>query len=48
MAFFGMAPFGALAAGALAAKLGAPHTVLCGGAATLAAVTVFGLTTRRA
>jgi MFS family permease len=32
MAFVGMAPFGSLLAGALAHKLGAPHTVMITGA----------------
>jgi MFS family permease len=36
MAFMGMAPFGGLLAGALAARIGAPHTVLLGGLAVLA------------
>ena len=31
MAFMGMAPFGSLLAGALASKIGAPHTLLIGG-----------------
>lgn len=36
MAFFGMAPFGALFAGALAHRVGAPHTVIVTGAFCLA------------
>jgi MFS family permease len=32
MAFFGSAPFGSLLAGALAHRLGAPHTVMITGA----------------
>ncbi len=35
MAFQGIAPFGSLAAGALAAKIGAPRTIMIGGAACL-------------
>jgi MFS family permease len=35
MAFQGIAPFGSLAAGALAAKIGAPRTMMIGGAACL-------------
>jgi len=41
MAFFGMMPFGSLAAGWLGARIGAPATVAWGGAATLAAVALF-------
>lgn len=41
MAFFGMMPFGSLAAGWAGAKFGAPATVACGGALTLAAVAIF-------
>lgn len=36
MAFLGMSPFGSLMAGVLAARIGAPETVLFGGVATLA------------
>lgn len=36
MAFFGSAPFGSLLAGALAARIGAPHTVIVTGAFCLA------------
>ncbi|MGA7240654.1 MAG: MFS transporter [Bryobacteraceae bacterium] len=35
MAFQGIAPFGSLAAGALAARIGAPRTIMIGGAACL-------------
>ncbi len=41
MAFFGMMPFGSLAAGWLGARIGAPATVAWGGVATLAAVALF-------
>jgi MFS family permease len=37
MAFFGMAPFGSLFAGTLANRIGAPETLMIGGAACLAA-----------
>jgi MFS family permease len=37
MAFFGMAPFGSLFAGALAQRIGAPHTVMITGSCCLAA-----------
>jgi hypothetical protein len=36
MAFFGAAPFGSLLAGALAQRIGAPHTVFVTGACCLA------------
>jgi MFS family permease len=42
MAFLGVAPFGSLLAGALAERIGAPHTILAGGAACVAAAAVFG------
>ena len=42
MMFMGMAPMGALMAGALAAPLGAPATVAIGGAACIAGGIVFG------
>lgn len=42
MMFMGMAPLGALMAGALAAPLGAPLTVAIGGAACIAGGIVFG------
>jgi len=41
MAFMGMAPFGALLAGSLAGALGAPGTVLLGGAAVVTGVLAF-------
>jgi MFS family permease len=41
VAFFGMAPFGSLAAGWLGDRIGAPATVLAGGVATLVAVALF-------
>jgi MFS family permease len=43
MAFQGMLPFGSLFAGALAARIGAPWTVVVGGAATLAGAGWFAL-----
>lgn len=43
MMFMGMAPFGALFAGAVAHKLGAPLTVAIGGAACLAGSGIFAL-----
>jgi MFS family permease len=36
MAFFGAAPFGSLLAGALAHRIGAPHTVILSGACCIA------------
>ena len=44
MMFMGMAPFGALFGGALAERLGAPHTVALGAIACLAGAAWFGLT----
>ncbi|MCE5198525.1 MFS transporter [bacterium] len=41
VAFLGMAPFGSLAGGALANRIGAPHTVFLGGAAAIVAALVF-------
>jgi MFS family permease len=41
MAFMGMAPFGGLLAGALAHRIGAPHTILVSGAACLLAAAWF-------
>lgn len=41
MMFMGMAPLGALLAGALAARIGAPATVAGGGAVCLAGALVF-------
>jgi MFS family permease len=43
MAFQGIAPFGSLAAGALAAKIGAPRTIMIGGAACLCGALWFAL-----
>ncbi len=42
MAFMGTAPFGSLLAGAVAAHIGVPHTILIGGIACVAAGLVFG------
>jgi len=44
MMFMGMAPFGALIAGAIAHRAGAPLTVALGGAVCILGSTVFGLT----
>ncbi len=41
MMFMGMGPFGALAAGALAERVGAPETIAAGGAICLAGAAVF-------
>jgi MFS family permease len=41
MAFMGTAPFGSLLAGGLAARYGAPRTLMAGGAACVAAAAVF-------
>jgi MFS family permease len=43
MMFMGMAPIGALLAGALAGRLGAPTTVMIGGAVCIAGSMAFGL-----
>jgi MFS family permease len=43
MMFMGMAPIGALLAGLLANRLGAPHTVALGGAVCVVGAIVFGL-----
>lgn len=43
MAFVGMAPFGSLLAGAMAARIGAPDTLLISGLCCLAGATWFGL-----
>jgi len=43
MAFFGSAPFGSLFAGALAHRIGAPHTVLVTGSFCLAGAILFSL-----
>jgi MFS family permease len=42
MMFMGMAPFGSLAAGAVAERIGAPAAVALGGAACMATALVFG------
>jgi len=42
MMFMGMAPFGALLAGALAGRFGAPTTVMIGGTACIVGAAVFG------
>ena len=42
MMFMGMAPFGALLAGTLADRIGAPATVACGGAVCILGALVFG------
>jgi MFS family permease len=47
MMFMGMAPLGALAAGVVAAPLGAPATVAIGGAVCVAGGLVFGATLPR-
>jgi MFS family permease len=41
MAFMGTAPFGSLLAGALAARIGAPRTILLGGCACIAGALLF-------
>ncbi len=41
MAFMGMAPFGSLLAGAMADRIGAPHTVLIGGVCSILGALVF-------
>ncbi|HYM26309.1 MAG TPA: hypothetical protein VEU08_23995, partial [Vicinamibacterales bacterium] len=43
MMFMGMAPFGALFSGTLAARIGAPATVTIGGSICLAAASVFAM-----
>jgi hypothetical protein len=43
MMFMGMAPIGALLAGTLAQRLGAPNTVALGGAVCILGSLVFGL-----
>jgi MFS family permease len=43
MMFMGMAPFGALSAGWIAERIGAPHTVAAGGTVCLAAAAVFSM-----
>jgi hypothetical protein len=42
MALMGTAPFGSLLAGGLAARFGAPHTILLGGCACILGGVVFG------
>lgn len=41
MAFQGVAPFGSLIAGAVAARIGAPHTLMIGGSICVAAAALF-------
>jgi MFS family permease len=41
MAFMGMSPFGSLLAGSLANKIGAPHTLLFGGACCIIGAAIF-------
>jgi MFS family permease len=43
MSFMGMVPFGSLLAGGLAGWIGAPHTLLIGGAACVLAAVAFAL-----
>ena len=43
MMFMGMAPFGALFAGALAERIGAPHTVAIGGVVSILAGAAFAV-----
>jgi MFS family permease len=43
MMFMGMAPFGALWAGTIAERIGAPHTVAIGGVICLIAAAIFGV-----
>jgi len=43
MAFQGVAPFGSLIAGAVAARIGAPHTLMIGGALCIAGAALFAL-----
>jgi MFS family permease len=43
MMFMGMAPFGALWAGWLAERIGAPHTVAIGGVASVGGALIFGV-----
>ena len=42
MMFMGMAPFGALWAGTVAERIGAPETIAVGGVVCIAAAAVFG------
>lgn len=46
MAFLGVAPFGSLLAGAVAERIGAPRTILAGGAVCAAAAALFGCRVR--
>jgi hypothetical protein len=41
MAFQGVAPFGSLIAGAMAARIGAPHTLMLGGSICVAGAALF-------
>jgi hypothetical protein len=43
MSFQGLAPFGSLGAGAMAAKIGAPLTITIGGAACIAGAAWFAM-----
>lgn len=43
MAFQGVAPFGSLIAGAAASRMGAPHTLMIGGAICICGATIFAL-----
>lgn len=43
MAFMGMSPFGSLLAGSLAAKIGAPHTLLLGGLCCVLGAVIFAV-----
>ena len=43
MSFQGLAPFGSLGAGAMAAKIGAPYTIMIGGAACIAGAAWFAM-----
>jgi MFS family permease len=47
MAFMGTAPFGSLLAGALAARIGAPETIMIGGAACIVGAILFARTLPR-
>ncbi len=43
MMFMGMAPFGALWAGWVAERIGAPHTIVVGGVACVGGALIFGV-----
>jgi len=43
MAFQGLAPFGSLAAGAVAGRIGAPITIACGGILCIAGAVWFAM-----